>query len=103
MSGVSGMSGMSGIGMQPQLGSLTPLIAGDPARVGRYELIGRLGVGGMGTVYLGRNDDRVVAVKVIRPELALDSSFRARFRDEARVARGVAAFCTAQVLDADPD
>jgi len=89
--------------MQPQLGSLDPLIEGDPPRVGRYELIGRLGAGGMGTVYLGRDGDGVVAVKVIRPELALDSSFRARFKAEAAVARQVAAFCTAQVLDADPD
>jgi serine/threonine protein kinase len=89
--------------MQPQLGSLAPLAAGDPPRIGGYELVARLGVGGMGTVYLGRDGNDFVAVKVIRPELALDSSFRGRFRDEAAAARRVAAFCTAQVLDADPD
>ncbi|MBC6467212.1 protein kinase [Actinomadura alba] len=54
----------------------------------------------MGAVYLGRGaDNRFVAVKVIRPELAADRTFRARFQDEVTNAQRVASFCTAQVLD----
>nr|WP_232292131.1 serine/threonine-protein kinase [Frankia sp. QA3] len=60
----------------------------------------------MGTVYLGRGRPdvtgyagRLVAVKVIRPDLARVPEFRARFRREADIARRVARFCTAEVLD----
>ncbi|WP_260606957.1 serine/threonine-protein kinase, partial [Streptomyces sp. WAC08241] len=58
----------------------------------------------MGTVYLARSrGGRAVAVKVARPELASDPSFRARFRAEVAAARQVGGFHTAQVVDADPD
>ncbi|MFA1549840.1 serine/threonine-protein kinase [Actinomadura chokoriensis] len=77
-----------------------PLRPGDPRVIGEYELVGRLGEGGMGAVYLGRDDGgRYAAIKVIREELAADEGFRARFRDEVRNARRVASFCTAKVLD----
>ncbi|HZB30928.1 MAG TPA: serine/threonine-protein kinase [Streptosporangiaceae bacterium] len=77
-----------------------PPAPGDPPRIGSYEVIGRLGEGGMGTVHLGRDGrGRLVAIKVIRLELAADPSFRARFRDEVRNAQRVASFCTAQVLE----
>ena len=59
----------------------TPLRPRDPREVGPYELLGRLGAGGMGTVYLGRaRNGRLVAIKVIQPALADDPDFRARFR-----------------------
>ncbi|WP_329237913.1 serine/threonine-protein kinase [Actinoallomurus sp. NBC_01490] len=68
--------------------------------MGPYTLLARLGEGGMGAVYLGRGPDgRQVAVKVVRPELAQDAGFAARFQDEVNNARRVASFCTAQVLD----
>ncbi|MEM9453083.1 MAG: serine/threonine-protein kinase [Myxococcota bacterium] len=59
--------------------------------VGRYELIHRLGHGGMATVYLGRATGRagfekLVAVKVIHPHLAAESEFVEMFLDEARIA-----------------
>ncbi|MFF3853187.1 serine/threonine protein kinase [Micromonospora sp. NPDC002575] len=77
---------------------------GDPARLGGYELLGRLGDGGMGSVFLARSPQgRRVAVKVVRPELSHDDEFRARFRSEVNRARQVPPFCTAEVLDADPD
>lgn len=80
-------------------GRAVPLGPDEPAAIGPYELIGKLGEGGMGAVYIGRDgDDRLVAIKVIRPELAADPTFRARFQDEVGNARRVASFCTAQVL-----
>jgi serine/threonine protein kinase len=83
---------------------IDPLRPGDPAELGGYHLLGRLGQGGMGAVYLGRGaDGRLVAVKVIRPEYASDPAFRGRFRSEVNRARQVPHFCTAEVLDADPD
>lgn len=83
---------------------MQPLEAGEPRVIGGYRLIGRLGVGGMGRVYLGRSaGGRTVAVKVVHPHFALDEQFRARFRREVEAARRVGARWTAPVLDADPD
>jgi hypothetical protein len=76
----------------------------DPAELGPYRLIGRLGRGGMGTVYLGEDaGGRRVAVKVINRELADEGSFRERFRREVTAARQVRRFCTAPVIDAELD
>ncbi|GAA2883384.1 hypothetical protein Acy02nite_07040 [Actinoplanes cyaneus] len=82
-----------------------PLRPHDPRELGDYEVLGRLGEGGMGTVYLGRkrNSEILVAVKVVRLDLAHDDEFRRRFRSEVERARQVPPFCTAEVLDADPD
>lgn len=64
----------------------TPLREGDPRWIGRYRLTARLGAGGMGVVYFGvAEDGRLVAVKMIRPELADNSEFRARFGREVAV------------------
>ncbi|WP_431936580.1 serine/threonine protein kinase [Micromonospora sp. RP3T] len=77
---------------------------GDPVRLGGYELLGRLGEGGMGSVFLARSPQgRQVAVKVVRAELSHHDEFRGRFRSEVNRARQVPPFCTAEVLDADPD
>ncbi|BCJ56321.1 hypothetical protein Asp14428_77960 [Actinoplanes sp. NBRC 14428] len=82
----------------------TPLRPHDPRRLGPYELLGRLGEGGMGTVYLARAESGVlVAVKMVRADLAPDDAFRRRFRSEVNRVRQVPPFCTAEVLDADPD
>ncbi|QXJ20359.1 serine/threonine-protein kinase [Actinomadura graeca] len=76
----------------------------DPTRVGRYRIEAKIGEGGMGAVYLGRDPDgRPVAVKVVRSELAGDRTFLARFHDEAANAERVASFCTAQVLEHGDD
>lgn len=83
---------------------MQPLEAEDPRAIGAYRLLGRLGVGGMGRVYLGRSaGGRTVAVKVVHSHFALDKQFRARFRREVAAARRVGGAWTAQVLDADPE
>ncbi|HET9518167.1 MAG TPA: serine/threonine-protein kinase, partial [Actinoplanes sp.] len=92
--------------MTGERGVPIPLRPGDPRRLGRYELLGRLGEGGMGTIFLARGPQDVpVAVKVVRADLDfdLDGEFRRRFRSEVNRARQVPPFCTAEVLDADPD
>ncbi|APU41603.1 serine/threonine-protein kinase [Streptomyces sp. TN58] len=81
-----------------------PLEAGEPRAIGAYRLLGRLGAGGMGRVYLGRSaGGRTVAVKIVHPHFASDEEFRARFRREVEAARRVGGEWTAPVLDADPD
>lgn len=83
---------------------MQPLEAGEPLSIGAYRLLGRLGAGGMGRVYLGRSaGGRTVAVKVVHPHFALDEQFRARFRLEVDAARRIGGQWTAPVLDADPD
>jgi serine/threonine protein kinase len=72
--------------------------------VGKYRILGRLGSGGMGRVFLAQSPgSRRVAVKLIRSELAEDHDFRVRFAREVRAARQVSGAFTAPVIDADPD
>ncbi|MGW0980241.1 outer membrane protein assembly factor BamB family protein [Streptomyces xiamenensis] len=78
------------------------LEAGDPRQVGRYRIEARLGVGGMGRVFLARSPGgRTLAVKVLRAELAEDAGFRRRFAREVAAARRVTGVFTAAVVDAD--
>ncbi|MFI2783722.1 serine/threonine-protein kinase [Streptomyces sp. ALB3] len=78
--------------------------SGDPQRIGTYRLLGRLGAGGMGQVFLARSArGRTVAIKLVRPELAEQQHFRDRFRAEVRAARRVGGSWTAPVLDAGVD
>ena len=80
------------------------LTAHDPRRIGPFEVLGRLGAGGMGLVYLGRSSSgRRVAIKTVRGELAEDQLFRVRFAREISAARTVSGFYTAAVVDADAD
>jgi serine/threonine protein kinase len=87
-----------GVGMIQALGP------GDPEAIGKYRLAGRLGQGGMGQVYLGESPGgRLVAVKVIRADLAGHPDFRARFAREVATARTVSGIYTVPVVDANVD
>ncbi|AXE81884.1 protein kinase domain-containing protein [Streptomyces atratus] len=101
------MSGTNGDGRDERDdsvdGGIKPLAVSDPARIGPYLLLGRLGAGGMGRVFLARSDSgRTVAVKVVHEEHVSDEQFRARFRREIEAARRVGERYTAPVLDAGP-
>jgi hypothetical protein len=88
----------------PQQPPVKPLRQWDPEQVGGYVLIGRLGAGAMGRVYLGRSAaGRLVAVKMIKAELAEEPDFRNRFGQEVAAARRVSGAFTAAVVAADSE
>jgi serine/threonine protein kinase len=85
----------------PNLGELRRW---DPERIGPFALLGRLGAGAMGQVYLGRSQaGRLVAVKTIKIELAEEPGFRDHFAHEVAAARRVSGMFTAAVVAADPE
>lgn len=76
----------------------------DPAEIGPYRLIARIGQGGMGVVYLAESDGgENVAVKVLRPDLARDPGFLTRFRREVEVYQRVGGVCCAHYRAAEAD
>ncbi|MFI0242700.1 protein kinase [Streptomyces sp. NPDC016845] len=80
-----------------------PLAHDDPATLGPYRLIARLGSGGMGTVYVARSaGGRTVALKTMHPGIAEDPAARTRFRLEVDAARVIGGQFGAKVFDADP-
>ena len=88
----------------PQPVLVEPLRRWDPEQVGGYALLGRLGAGAMGQVYLGRSAaGRLVAVKTIKSELAEEPDFRTRFGQEVAAARRVSGAFTAAVIAADSE
>ena len=83
---------------------ILPLAPGDPQQLGGHRLIGLLGHGGMGRVYLGISPEGgQVAVKVMHPHYAGDTAFRQRFKREAETAQRVSGPFTAKVLDSGVD
>lgn len=88
----------------PHAAPVEPLRRWDPERIGGYSIIGRLGSGSMGQVYLGRSAaGRLVAVKTIKPEYAEEPDYRNRFAHEVAAARRVSGAFTAPVVAADPE
>lgn len=79
-------------------------MADKPDSVGGFELLDKLGSGGFGSVYLGRDEGgQQVAVKLLHPHLADDDKVRDLFARELTAARQVQGFCVAEIVDADPE
>jgi len=81
-----------------------PLEPGDPVRLGRFELLGRLGEGGQGVVYLGRGPnpgEERVAVKVLRS--TADAEVLERLARELDAIHQVQPFVTAGVIEASAE
>ncbi|WP_454858726.1 serine/threonine-protein kinase [Promicromonospora soli] len=90
-----------GSGAAPQIHPLEP---NDPQELGGYPLLGRIGAGGMGVVYLAETrTGRKLALKAILKEFVQDPDFRTRFRREAAAAMKVRGRFLATLIDADPD
>jgi predicted Ser/Thr protein kinase len=79
---------------------IQPLMPGDPVRLSRFELLGRLGAGGQGVVYLGRGPgpgEERVAVKVLRA--GVDPMAMERLARELEAIHQVQPFVTAGVIE----
>ncbi|WP_431895653.1 WD40 repeat domain-containing serine/threonine protein kinase [Nonomuraea sp. bgisy101] len=82
------------------MGELRRLQAGEPPEVGGYRLLGGIGDGGQGSVFLGEGPDgRRVAVKILHARLLGDQHAKRRFLQEGATAARVAAFSTAKVIE----
>ncbi|MEU2339503.1 protein kinase [Streptomyces sp. NPDC013172] len=104
LEGSSGSNASAATGAAGPAGNVAPLSRSDPARTGPFRLLGRLGGGAMGQVYLGvSRTGRPVAVKIVRADLAEDTHFRERFAAEVAAARRVHGPFTPAVVDADTE
>lgn len=84
-------------------GRVRKLHDGEPRVIGGYRLVGVIGAGGMGRVFLAVGPDgRLAAVKQVLSGLVEDPGFRVRFVREVEASRRVSGAYTAAVMNADP-
>ncbi len=74
---------------------------GDPELIGPWQIINRLGSGGMGIVYMGTNGTRAAAIKIVRDFLLEDSTSRARLGREVETLKKVKSSYVAEIVGAD--
>lgn len=79
------------------------LRAGDPEEIGPWQIVNRLGAGGMGIVYMGNNGTRAAAIKVVRDFLLEDPASRARLGREVSSLKKVKSKYVAEIVGADVD
>lgn len=79
------------------------LKSSDPEKIGPFEIVARLGTGGMGVVYLAQQDSERVALKLVAAKLSGDASARTRFLREAQTLRLIKNPFVAQIVDSSDD
>jgi serine/threonine protein kinase len=83
---------------------MTPLKSDDPKSIKGWQLLGRLGAGGTGLVYLANDDNgRTAAVKVLRSELSDNALVRERLKREAQILTRVKGGRTAIIYEVDAE
>lgn len=75
----------------------------DPEQIGPWQIVNRLGAGGMGIVYMGNNGTRAAAVKIVREFLLEDPSSRARLSREVAILKKIKGKYVAEIVGADID
>lgn len=74
---------------------------GDPEQIGPWQIVNRLGSGGMGIVYMGTNGTRAAAIKIVRDFLLEDPTSRARLGREVATLKKVKSGYVAEIVGAD--
>jgi serine/threonine protein kinase len=79
------------------------LRSGDPEQIGPWQIVNRLGSGGMGVVYMGTNGTRAAAIKVVREFLLEDPASRTRLTREVETLLRVKSDFVAEIVGSDID
>ena len=82
---------------------MEPLRPADPRTVGPWQLLNRIGSGGMGVVFMAQRGTQLAALKVVRDSYLDDANARARFKREVNTLRRVSGPFVAAIIDADMD
>ena len=86
-----------------QTSTMERLRSGDPEQIGPWQIVNRLGSGGMGIVYMGTNGTRSAAIKIVRDFLLEDPTSRSRLDREVSTLKKVQSRFVAEIVDSDID